>query len=60
MTAGGEAFVSKPVDRQTFLEIVAKYGQAKGARAAEAALGVDGGSTSDERFELGLAQDKDA
>ena len=55
--AGCDAFVSKPVDRQTLLEIVAKYGQPPAASASEAEREEQPGSRSDERVELDLAQD---
>jgi len=58
--AGCDAFVSKPVDRQSLLEIVAKYGQSPAARASEAVLEEKPGSLSDERVELGFAQDTNA
>jgi CheY-like chemotaxis protein len=58
--AGCDAFVSKPVDRQTLLEIVAKYGQSPAARATEAVPEKEPGSLADECVELSLGQDTDA
>jgi hypothetical protein len=58
--AGCDAFVSKPVDRQSLLEVVAKY-----AKAAEAPAGAEDSidreaSSADESVELCLVQNGDA
>jgi signal transduction histidine kinase/DNA-binding NarL/FixJ family response regulator len=65
LKAGCDAFVSKPVDRQSLLEIVAQY--AKPARPSypdrqmpEENRDDSGGSIRDQLVEVGLAQDANA
>ncbi|HEV3004521.1 MAG TPA: response regulator, partial [Pirellulales bacterium] len=63
--AGCDAFVSKPVDRQSLLAIVAQYTQPPEppdaeSRVAEVPPDNRGGTSPDQLVELGLAQDADA